>query len=416
MTSIPTVTLPEEYWLDRGACLASLYAAHGPIIRTQLGQVEVVFLLGPEANRFVLQTHRHAFSYEHGWGWVFGRAVEPRNLLTMDGAEHQWHRALLHPAFAARHMERYLPLLTRIIDRRLTTWAARGIVDVYEEARVITLDVVAEALLGLRPGPEVHLCRAVFLHGAHRRGGEFAALLRSKIAERRAEATDDGLGLLAQARDEQGRPLSDEQLLAHADTLLIAGHETSASMGAWALYSMAMHPDYANRVRDEQARLAPNGKLTFAAIEHAQVLSRAVSEAERLYPPIPTAPRGLLEDVEFQGHVLPEGSKVLYSAAATHLLASIWPEPMSFDPDRFAPPREEHKKVPYALVGFGGGPRVCIGRTLARFELALLLARAVTRYQLAVVPGQRIAQRYGVTNRPLHGIRLGIKLREERGG
>jgi cytochrome P450 len=415
-TSIPSVTLPEAYWLDRGAYLASLYAAHGPIVRSRLGQVEVVFLLGPEANRFVLQTHRQAFSYEHGWGWVFGRAIEPRNLLTMDGAEHRWHRALLHPAFAARRMERYLPLLTRIIDRCLASWATRGVVDVYEEARVITLDVVAEALLGLRPGPEVHLCRAVFLHGAHRRGGEFAALLRGKIAERRAQATDDGLGLLAQARDEQGRPLSDEQLLAHADTLLIAGHETTASLGAWALYSMAKHPDYANRVRDEQARLAPDGQITSAAIENAQALARALSETERLYPPIPTAPRGLLEDVEFLGHLLPAGAKVLYSAAATHLLPTIWTEPMSFDPDRFAPPREEHKKAPYALVGFGGGPRVCIGRTLARLELALLLAGAVSRYQLTIVPGQRIAQRYGVTNRPLHGIRLGVQPQEERGG
>ncbi|MGH2347020.1 MAG: cytochrome P450, partial [Chloroflexota bacterium] len=330
-------------------------------------------------------------------------------LLTMDGAEHARHRELLHPAFAARRIDGYLPVVVGIIERRLASWAARGEVDVYEEARVITLDVVGEALLGLRPGPEIALCRAVYLHGAHRRCPEFGALLRGRIADRRAHPTDDALGLAAQGVDEQGRPLSDDQIIAHADTLLIAGHETSASLGAWALYLLVQQPEYVDRVLDEFYRAASEGRTARTLTRDMPLLDRALSEAERLYPPIPNAPRGACRDLYFGEHLLPAGTLVLYSAAASHLLPSIWRAPTVFDPDRFAPPREEHKRVPYALVGFGGGPRVCIGKTLARAELMLFLAHALRRYQLTVTPGQPIAQRYGVTNRPLHGIRMQVR-------
>lgn len=408
---VPVVTLPDDYWRDRGPYLARLYAEHGPIVGARLGQVPVFFLLGPEANRFVLQTHRDAFSNRLGWDWVFGKHTEPPNLITMDSPEHDRHRRLLHPAFAVRGMQRYMPLLARVIDRRLSGWAGRGEVDLYEEARVITFDAVAVAFLGIRPGSELTLCRAVFLHGAHRRWGEFAALLRAKVEDRRARPVDDAIGLLALARSDHDRPLTDAQIQAQAEVLLIAGHETSASLGAWSLYALIAHPAYAQRVLDEAARLTPSGKPTAATLREMPVLDRAISEAERLYAPVPTAPRVAVRPIEFAGHCLPAGTRVLYAAAATHLLPEIWTAPESFDPDRFAPPREEHKRVSYALVGFGGGPRTCIGRTFARIELALFLLQALHRFELTIVSGQTIVQRYGVTNRPLHGIRMQVRRR-----
>ncbi len=285
LTALPSAPLTDGYWRERGSFLARLYAAHGPVVRATLGRAEVVFLLGPAANRVVLQTHRRCFAQHDAWDWVFGRPSSPPNLLTMDDPEHAWHRRVLHPAFAVRRMDDYLPLIVRAIDRRLATWAARGVVDIYEEARVITFDVVAEALLGLRGPADLALCRAVYLHGAHWRADEFAGLLRRAVAERRACPGGDALGLLAKERDEQGCPLDDAQILAHADVLLIAGHETSASLAAWALYLLVEHPVYERRVLDELDRYAPGQALTAAALRGMETLDRALSEAERLYPP-----------------------------------------------------------------------------------------------------------------------------------
>ncbi len=410
--ALPIVPLTADYWRARGPFLARLYDEHGPVVRALLGRTEVVFLLGPEANRRVLQTHRRSFSHHDGWDWVFGRPSEPPNLLTMDDPQHARSRRALHPAFAVRRAPDYLPLIVRAVDRRLAAWPARAVVDVYEEARVITFDVAAEAILGLRDPAALALGRAVFLHGARHRAGEFSDLLRGVIADRGARPTDDALGLLAGERDEQGCPLDDARILAHAEVILIAGHETSASLAAWALYLLVQHPAYERRVLAEIDRSAAGAGLAPDARRGLGALDRALSEAERLYPPVSIAPRVVTEDVDVGGYRLPAGTRVFYSAAATHMAPGVWSDPTRFDPDRFAPPREEHKRVPYALVGFGGGPRVCIGRSVARLELSVFLARALRRYQLTLEPGQTIAQRDGVTSRPLHGIRMRVRRRD----
>jgi len=251
--ALPIVPLTADYWRARGPFLARLYDEHGPVVRALLGRTEVVFLLGPEANRRVLQTHRRSFSHHDGWDWVFGRPPEPPNLLTMDDPQHARSRRALHPAFAVRRAPDYLPLIVRAVDRRLAAWPARAVVDVYEEARVITFDVAAEAILGLRDPAALALGRAVFLHGARHRAGEFSDLLRGVIADRGARPTDDALGLLAGERDEQGCPLDDARILAHAEVILIAGHETSASLAAWALYLLVQHPAYERRARAGRA-------------------------------------------------------------------------------------------------------------------------------------------------------------------
>jgi cytochrome P450 len=309
----------------------------------------------------------------------------------------------------------YHDLLVRIIARRLDGWIARGVVDLYEECKVITFDAVAEAVLGICVGADRALWRAVYLHGAHHRREELEARYRQVIAQRRLQpADDDVLGLLARATDNAGQPFSDAQIIAHADTLLVAGYETSASLATWAIYLLAEHPAYHERICAAiESGKGDAGQADRAGL-HSPLIEYLLNEAERLYPPIPIGARGLLEDVEFAGYALPAGTKVFYSAAATHLLPAIWQEPERFDPDRFAPPREEHRKVPYALVGFGGGPRVCIGFSFARYELAMLLATIAMRFRLTTVPGQTIVQRYGVTSRPRHGIRVQVQPRRAR--
>lgn len=406
LSDVPLVVLPELFWTDRGQCLADLYGQHGPIFRARHLKADVVFMIGPEANRFLLVDQRQGCSNARGWAHFFGDDGGPPNLLTMDPPDHPRHRRILAPAFAARRVEEHWPLIESVVGRRLVRWAARGEIEVYEEARTIAFDLVARAFLGLQPGPELELGRRVYLHGGGGHAGAFRVLMRRKIEARRARPIDDALGLLARAHDEAGEPLSDAQLLAHAEIILVAGYETTASLGAWALYLLATNPEYAARVREERAAVLSGVALTPAALRAMPTLDCSLTEAERLYPPVPTVPRGIVADLVFAGHALPAGTLVLYSPAATHMLPGVWAEPQRFDPDRFAPPREEHRRTPYALAGFGGGPRVCIGMSFARAELLAVLSEALARYRLKVPPGQIIARRYGVTSRPLHGIRV----------
>jgi len=108
---------------------------------------------------------------------------------------------------------------------------------------------------------------------------------------------------------------------------------------------------------------------------------------------------------------LQAGSYVFYSIAASHLLPTIFANPTKFDPDRFAPPREEHKKNPYALVGFGGGPRICIGVNFAKVEIKAMVSHILRHYQLELVPNQQIIQYYRGTGMPLNGIKMRVQQR-----
>src|SRR5581483_11318042 len=145
---------------------------------------------------------------------------------------------------------------------------------------------------------------------------------------------------------------------------------------------------------------------TLEAIKKMKVVENALSEAERLYPPVGNGPRGTFEDIEFHGYHIPAGTHVYYSIAASHLIPGIFANPTIFDPDRFAPSREEHKKVPYSLVGFGGGPRICIGTNFAKVEIKAMASQLLRRYQFELVPDQKIVQLYRGTGLPIQGIKM----------
>lgn len=415
---IPYITLPSNYPTNLGAFLANMYEQYGPIFQTLYLEKKLVYLVGPEANRFVLSSNRPKFSYHEGWGQLYGVLdVYGNGLLTMDGAEHDWHRRMMNPAFAMRYMEHYLSLMNRIICQCITNWTTSGEIDVYQEMRKITFEVAAEALAGFKPGPEVDRFRELFvdllMQGMWARTGqlkdELFHLLQSKIRDRRKYPTNDVLGMLVQAHDGQGNPISDDQIIAHISILLVAGHETSTSLSAWLLYLLSQHPDYRQRVLAEQEELlSGTTNPTFDDIKRMKVLDNALSEAERMYPPIANGPRGVTEDFTFHGYHVPAGTHVFYSIAATHLLPSIFTSPATFDPDRFAPPREEQKKTPYALVGFGAGPRICIGINFAKVEIKTIVSHILRQYHLELVPDQKIIQFYRATGMPLHGIKLRV--------
>lgn len=418
--AIPLVKLPADYDRRTGAILAGFYEQHGPIFRTEAFGSPTIFLVGPEANRFVMTSNRLKFSHHVGWGRFFDTEFMFGNgLLTMDGDEHAQHRRMMNPAFTVNYMDRYLPIMMRIIRERVDAWLTAGEVDLYDEARKITFDVAAEALAGMAPGKEVEQFRDLYAALMYGNWGSITeirttldSLLRKKIKERRANPTDDILGMMVRVQDEAGHHLSDEQIIAHTNILLVAGHETSTSLSAWLLYLLVTQPDYTARVMaEQQAVIGKHDDPTLDQIKNMKVLHYALQEAERLYPPVPNGPRGVVEDFEFEGYQVPAGVFALYSIIASHRNPRLFAEPDRFDPDRFAPPREEDKKTPYSLVGFGGGPRICLGINFAQVEIKALTSYILRTMELNLVPGQTIQQVYGATGFPLNGIRMKVRRR-----
>jgi retinoid hydroxylase len=404
---LPVVNFPDDYPLVMPTFLAEAAQRYGPIFtRRGYSQWQAmmgtppVYMVGPEANRFVMHEQRESFSHDMGWTPVLGGVFE-KGLLNTDDPEHARQRKMMNPAFAIAYMARYLPIMNRIIEERTRDWVARGTVDIYAEARKITFDVAAETLVGFHTGAAVDRLRELFyglMYGDIDENQDDEALMQSfretqdelngmlvqMIAERRRAPTDDILGILAQARDEDGAAFSDQQLLGQLHILLVAGHETSTILSSWLLYLLATNPEHRARVREEidAVLAATDGAITLDAVKAMRLLGYVVNEAGRLYSPVGNVPRGTIEPFTFNGHTIPAGARVLVSLAGCHRLPQIFAEPNRFDPDRYAPPREEDKRTPYALVPFGGGPRICIGINFAQVEVKALAAHVLRQVDL----------------------------------
>lgn len=393
----------------------------GPIFRWPVAGspdagFEIVFLVGAEANRMVFNTHRDAFSHDRGWTPIIGDLMG-QGLLNQDGPAWVRSRKMWNPAFTTAYMERYLPLIQRIVAQHTATWVERGQVDVYQEAREITFHVAAGALAGIDRLDEVERLQRLFYalipralfgsdqaayeeyyRGAVAAKEELDTILLQLIAERRATPEDhtrDVLGMIVHARDDQGRLLTDEEVLGHLYILLVAGHETTTTLAAWTLYLLATEPEQRARVEAElNAQLVRSGSaasapLTVEAARNMRRLDLFIREAGRLHSPVQNVPRGVLQDVEFAGYTIPAGAQVRVSLAGCHRMARYFADPDRFDPDRFAPPREEDRNAPYALVTFGGGPRLCIGVNFANIEVKAIATDVLRRCELTPATSER---------------------------
>jgi cytochrome P450 len=441
IADLPVLPWSDEAVYNGGfpALQAAWATEYGPIFKQALTRgphagYEFVYMVGPEANRFVLHTHRDHFSHELGWTPVIGEQFG-RGLLNMDDPDHARHRKMWNPAFTSTFMESYLPVIQQVIAERSDTWAQRGEVDLYHEARQITFDAAARALAGFEPGAEVDRLRELFafmLHGfdpdrqtwdQFQQGwygarNELVAALIRMIAARRATlvgSARDVLGLIVHAKDEHGAALSDEQVLAHLNILLVAGHETTTTLGAWVLYLLATEGEHRQRAERELDALAPDraAQISVEAIRSMRVLDNFIRETGRLYSPVMNVPRGIVKDFEFAGYTIPAGTQMRLALGATHRLPSVWTNPDTFDPDRLAPPREEDKKQPYSLVTFGGGPRICIGINFANIEVKALAAHVLRHYRLEPVPGQQPRHTGYWTAELPDGVRVRVYDREQ---
>lgn len=442
LAGIPVVTLPRD---AAGAgtlptFLAQAAVEHGPIFRSvvpsgrESGR-EVVYMVGPEANRLVLHTHRHHFSHDLGWTPVIGASVG-QGLLNMDDPAHAHHRKLWNPAFTAACMEAYLPAIQRVIVERTRNWPERREVDLYDEARWLTFDIAATVLAGLDAGARLDRARELFyllFHGYDRRREtryafqqrkaharrELDALLLALIAARRRMPPEqqprDVLGMIVHARDAQGMALTDQQIVAHLNILLVAGHETTTTFSTWALYLLATLPEHRERILHELDTLARDRDGTPAPgpLQALPYLDRFIREVGRLYTPVLNLPRGVVAPFTFAGHPVPAGAAVRLALAAGHRLPHVFAAPERFDPDRFALPGEEDKRRPYALAPFGGGSRICIGVNFAQLEIKALIAHVLRAYQLELIPGQRPVHAGFWVARVPFGIRVRVRAKSD---
>jgi cytochrome P450 len=392
--------------------LLESYERHGPVFALRILNARNVFMLGPEANHFMLVSHADRFRWRDGG---FGDLIPllGDGMLTIDGDFHRQSRRLMLPAFHHARVAAALGVIEEEIERALAPWRDGLELDLYAWARELALRVAMRALFGFDPDakpaglhPAIEFERALGFYGheywlqilrgpgtpwrtlttARRR---LDALIYAEIARRRATGArgDDVLSLLLDA------PLSDRHVRDHVMTLLFAGHDTTTATVAFLFYELARHPEVAEAI----------------AAGHDGALDRALDETLRLYPPAWIGPRRAAADFEFGGHRIAAGTPVNYSSWASHRLPDVWEAPHEFRPDRFAP--ERRAQLPKgAYVPFGGGSRICLGMRFGQLEIKAIAAAVSERFRVELPAGFALRIRQTPTLGPAGGLPVRVRV------
>jgi cytochrome P450 len=324
--------------------------------------------------------------------------VGANSLILLDERPHLSQRKLMLPAFHGERMAALSGLLEDVTERAVASWPLDEPVALHQRFQALTMEVILRAVFGLDPGARLDRVRDLLSRnlelGAHpasmlpflqrgktwqeflTRRDESDALLFELIDERRAdpegEQRDDVLAMLLAARHDDGSPMSKQELRDELMTLLVAGHETTASELAWAFERLARTPEVLRRLTAEIDSGADDSYLT-----------ATIQETLRRRPVIPNAePRLTKQPVEIGGFNYPEGIVLMANAYLVHHDPEIYPDPYAFRPERFL----DESPGTYTWIPFGGGRRRCIGASFAQLEMKIVLRALLSRAVPAPAP------------------------------
>ena len=395
----------------------------GDVFRISAGAFQSVMLAGPEACRFVLVTARDQLSWRPE-GDPVTRLLR-HGVLVEDGEAHDALRQAINPALHRRMLEKYVEGMWQAVDAIAEHWTADSPIDVLKEMRRIALLVVMDELYDADFAGDLERLLPSIIRAIQYISPGLWTIWPSVPRpgyEERLRILDDYLyKLIARRRDQPGGSgvlsllieagLDDDLIRDQLLTLLIAGHDTSTTLLAWALYLMGRHPDVMARARLEvDAFLGPE-LPTLQSVQNLHYLDRVIQETMRLYPPIHIGNRRALTDLDFQGYHIPAGTRVAYSIYLTHRDPAHWPNPGKFIPDHFLP-EAAAGRAPYTFLPFGGGPRNCIGRAFAEVEAKVVLGRLLQHFDFTLL-SENVHAHMGATLEPRPGIIMRAHRREE---
>jgi cytochrome P450 len=408
--------------------LAHLSRRYGDMFTLRFAFGQIIFMSDPQAIKHVFRGDPDVFHAGEANATPLEPLMGRNSVLLLDGPEHMRQRKLMLPSFHGDRMQGYGALMEEIADREIARWPVGEPFGLRPRTQAITLEVIMRTVFGIDDaerlarlserlaamldiGMQSRALAAIAIPPVRRTIGRgiWKRFLRlraaadaeiyDEIARRRGASDiterDDVLSILLQAHDEDGRPMTDQELRDELMTLLVAGHETTATSLAWAFDLLLRHPAELERL--------------MAEVESgvgSDYLDAVIKETLRIRPVVPGVVRVLKAPVELNGYELPAGVRVAPNIYLTHRRPDVYPEPERFSPERFLNGGPDT----YSWIPFGGGIRRCLGASFAQYEMKVVIPAILRRVQLraAAAEPERIRRR-AVTFVPEHDARVVVE-------
>lgn len=422
---------------DRLEVMSSVVAQYGDAVRLPLGPKTLHLFNHPDHAKYVLADN--AANYHKGIGLIHARRVIGDGLLTSEGELWRKQRKTIQPVFQAKRIAKQFGAIAEEAENlvaRLRAHEGGEPVDMREEMTGLTLGVLGRTLLDADLGAfdsighsfEAVQDQAMFemmslgtvpiwaplpkqvrFRRARRELQQIVDTLAADRAANPGEDKDDVISrLIESTRQEPDPQVARVRMRDELVTLLLAGHETTASTLSWAFYLIDKHPQVWERLHAEAVEAFSGEPLTYPDLHRLKYTSMVLEEVMRLYPPVWILPRLAQAEDEIGGYHVPAGADVLICPYLLHRHPDFWQDPDVFDPERFNPDNTAGRNR-YAYIPFGAGPRFCVGNNLGMMEATLVLATVARDLRLEKVPGYEVVGEPMLTLRVRGGLPMTVR-------
>ncbi|MBG0829064.1 cytochrome P450 [Planomonospora sp. ID67723] len=422
---------------DRLGLLSSATARYGDAVRLSIGPKTIYLFNHPDHAKHVLADNSAA--YHKGIGLAQARRVIGDGLLTSEGEVWRRQRRTIQPMFQNKRIARQDTAIAeeaaRLVER-LRTHVGGAPVDVAGEMTGLTLGVLGRTLLDADLGAFTSIGhsfegvqdQAMFemvslsmvplwlplpLHLRFRRSRRGLYRVADHLVDGRLRRGTDGDDLLsrliASARETADPRTARRRLREELVTVLLAGHETTASTLSWAFHLVDRHPEVWERLHAEAVAVLGDRPPVYEDLHRLRYTAMVLEEVMRLYPPVWALTRVARQDDEVGGYRVPAGADVMISPYTLHRHPGFWERPERFDPERFDPDRPAGRPR-YAYIPFGAGPRFCVGNHLGMMEATFVLAMVARELRLTGLPGRDAVPEAMLSLRVRGGLPMTVSL------
>lgn len=434
--ALPVVGHTVEFVRSTIGLLARAQRELGEVAAIEIVGKRMIAVFGPDAHEAVFRAPDSQLNPSEAYKImtpIFGKDV------VYDAPPERMNEQLkmLLPALKDRRMRTYGEIVVEEVEQSIAGWGESGEIELVDYCRVLTNYTSSHCLLGreFRKGmteefaavyhslergvtPVAYLNAHLPLPSFRERDRARARLeemVTQIIAERRrvGREGEDFLQTLMDAKYKSGAPLTEHEITGMLVAAMFAGHHTSSVTTAWSIIELCNHPAYQKRVVEElDAAFAGGVEVGFNTLRNIPLTERTVLEVLRLHPPLFMLVRVAMEDFVYGGYFIPKGSWVLISPTVAHQIPAVFRDPEAFDPDRFAPGREEDKRD-FAYIPFGGGRHKCMGNAFALLQIKAILAILLRRYEFELVNPRVTSDFHGLVVGPKEPCRIRYRRRKD---